>query len=127
MPNSRPVCSTEASFCSPPLGQGGRWDAGRCYDKVTRTSEQWVKARILGPRSSAVTVGSSGQTVLKATLSRTQALPVGSKACGMPWPIPADPVMHLRSVCSLLILLLCLLAVFPFQAVLGDMAQRSTL
>lgn len=62
----------------------------RCYDKV-RVPQSSEKARILGPGPSAVTVGSSGQTVLKATLSRTQAPSVGSKApVKMPWPIPAD-------------------------------------
>lgn len=73
MPNSRPVCSTEASFSA--AHRWGRRLYGMQAAVMTRSQvpQSSEKARILGPRSSAVTVGSSGQTVLKATLSRTQA------------------------------------------------------
>lgn len=61
-----------------PLSQqptsAGRWLYGIQAAVMTRphVAQSSEKARILGPRSSAVTVGSSGQTVSKATLSRTQ-------------------------------------------------------
>ena len=62
-----------------PLSQqptsAGRWLYGIQAAVMTRShvAQSSEKARILGPRSSAVTVGSSGQTVSKATLPRTQA------------------------------------------------------
>lgn len=60
MPNSRPVCSTEASFSAAYLcRQVAALNEGHCYGKVT-LAQISEKARMLGPRSSAVTVGSSG-------------------------------------------------------------------
>lgn len=89
---------------SPPLGwQVAVHDTGRCCGKVT-LAQIGEKARMLGPRSSAVTVGSSqgGQTVLKATpFQNVSTLQLTVMLHGMPWPIPAVPVMHLKfGVCS---------------------------
>lgn len=57
MPNSRPVCSTKASFSAVPLHwQVVERDAGCCRGKVT-VAQIGEEARMLGPRSAAVTAG----------------------------------------------------------------------
>lgn len=77
-PNSRPVCPTEASFSVARLcGQVTVRKAGHCHGGKITLVQMGEAARMLGPRSSAVTVGSSqsGRTVSRQLLFKTSAPP----------------------------------------------------
>lgn len=94
-PNSSLVCSTEASSSAADLcWQVAVRHMGRCCGKVA-LAQMGEKARMLGPRSSAVAVGSTlFQNINTFRLTATLR--------AVPWPVPAAPAMRLRfGVCSL--------------------------